>query len=418
MVHDSRPQDGPRDLLCFSHLRWDWVYQRPQHLLSRLARDHNWRVFFVEEPAPPAADATGAEAAPHWSYSLAAPHVVRCVPHFAADWPFFLSEAGSDTRTMRRLLAELLQAWELTDPVAWLYTPLAVPLLDLVPARATVYDCMDELALFKDAPAALRGREAELLRRADVVFTGGRSMYEARRGRHPNLHLFPSSVDAAHFGGARDAALPVPADARPGTPTLGFYGVLDERLDRELIDAVAALRPDWRIVLVGPVAKIDPRSLPRRPNISYPGGRPYEALPGYLKGWDVCLMPFAMNDATRFISPTKTLEYLAAGKPIVSTPIPDVVSDYRGLVRFAGEPAEFVAQVEADLGETPAEADRRQALGQAVLERTSWDATAARMDALIDEALAARDRATAGAAAVTRRAPVAIPQPSGQAAAQ
>src|SRR5437763_12660095 len=309
------PGDRDRTILCFSHLRWDWVYQRPQHLLARLARDHGYRVSFVEEPYPPDRETS----APSWTlFPEVAPGVTRCVPRLRAAWPFFLDEQGPDTRAMRCLLRQLVAERGIVRPVAWFYTPLALPLLDEVAGRAgvraVVYDCMDELALFKGAPPAALEREEELLRRADVVFTGGRSMYEARRGRHPNLRLFPSSVDADHFARALLPETAVPDDARPATPTLGFYGVLDERLDLDLIDAVAALRPDWRLVLVGPVAKIEPGDLPRRPNISYLGLRPYEALPGYLKGWDVCLMPFARNDATRSISPTKTLEYLAADK--------------------------------------------------------------------------------------------------------
>jgi glycosyltransferase involved in cell wall biosynthesis len=217
-------------------------------------------------------------------------------------------------------------------------------------------------------------------------------MYEARRGRHDNLHLFPSSVDRDHFARALDPATPVPPDARPdpATPTLGFYGVLDERLDRDLLAAIAAARPDWSFVMVGPLAKIAPDDLPRRPNISYPGQRGYEALPGYLKGWDVCLMPFARNDATRYISPTKTLEYLAADKPIVSTSVPDVVAGYRGVVRFGDDPDQFVAACAAALDEAPVAREARLAAGRALLARTSWEATAERMCALLTMALDAR----------------------------
>ena len=386
----------PYDIVCFSHLRWDWVFQRPQHLLTRLAREGGHRIFYVEEPlAPDSADGGAPAVSPtgaRWSFSEPAPNVIRCVPRFVAEWPFFVDDAGSDTRAMRRLLGELFAEQELVDPVVWVYAPLATPLLGDLAPRAIVYDCMDELSLFKGAPPILREREAALLRAADVVFTGGRSMYEARLGRHPNLHLFPSSVDATHFARATTPETPVPADARPdpATPTLGFYGVLDERLDLALLDAIASLRPDWRFVIVGPVAKIDETDLPRHPNLSYPGMRGYEELPGYLKGWDVCLMPFARNDATRYISPTKTLEFLAAEKPIVSTSIRDVVTGYRGVVRLADDPAAFVAAAEAALNESADERAARLTAGRAILARTSWDATAARMQGLIDAAISAR----------------------------
>ncbi len=383
------------DILCFSHLRWDGVWQRPQQLLTRLARRGTGRVFFIEEPLPRAEDRTGGPR-PAWHLSEVAPGITRCVPLFDAAWPFFLDEEGRDTRTMRRLLDDLLAARAVADPVAWVYTPLALPLLRDLDLRAVVYDCMDELALFAGAPPELALREAGLLRRADVVFAGGLGMYEARVHRHPNVHLFPSSVDRDHFAQALDPATPVPPDARPGTPTLGFYGVLDERLDRDLLAAVAARRPDWQFVLVGPVAKIAPGALPRRPNLHYPGQRDYAALPGYLKGWAVDLLPFALNDATRFISPTKTLEYLAADRPVVATSVPDVVAGYRGVVRFADDPDTFVAQCAAALAESAATRAARLAAGRALLARTSWDATVDQMVALLDAAIAA-DRLAAAA---------------------
>jgi UDP-galactopyranose mutase len=384
------------DLICFSHLRWDWVYQRPQHILGRLARSSlpaalPRRGCDSHGRAPVAPDEPG------WTIQEVVPGITRCIPRFRAHWPFFLRDDGPDTRLMRALLGRLVSHFHVSSPVAWVYAPLAVPLLrgtSFAP-RAVVYDCMDELALFAGAPPELRVREAELLQLVDCVFAGGRSMFDARRGLHPNLHLFPSSIDMAHFAAATHADTPVPPDARPGChspgqPTLGFYGVLDERLDRALLDAVAALRPDWSFVLVGPVAKIDPATLPRRPNIAYPGQRPYEALPGYLKDWDICLMPFALNDATRYISPTKTLEYLAADKPVVSTSIPDVVAGYRDIVRFGDTPEAFVAACEALLSESPEERSGRQARARAILAQTSWEATVGRMAALVDAAIDAR----------------------------
>jgi UDP-galactopyranose mutase len=388
-VGAQRSISRSNDILCFSHLRWDWVWQRPQHLLTRLARLGDRRVFFIEEPLPPD-EAWADDARPGWHFAEVAPGITRCVPLFNASWPFYLDEEGADTRTMRRLLEELIRAQRVTNPVAWVYTPLALPLLRDLELRAVAYDCMDELALFAGAPPEFGAREEALLARADIVFTGGRGMYEARVGRHPHVYLFPSSVDSDHFARALDPATPIPPDARPGAPTLGFYGVLDERLDRDLLAAIADLRPAWSFVLIGPVTKIAPEDLPRRPNTHYPGQRDYADLPGYLRGWDLCLMPFAHNDATRFISPTKTLEYLAADKPIVSTSVRDVVAEYHGVVRFADDAAGFAARCAAALDETATERKERLAAGHALLARTSWDGTAARMAAILDEAILRR----------------------------
>jgi glycosyltransferase involved in cell wall biosynthesis len=277
-----------------------------------------------------------------------------------------------------------------------MYTPLALPLLGAMQPKVTVYDCMDELSLFLNAPEELLSREAALLRRADVVFTGGPSLYAAKQRLHANIHCFPSSVDAGHFrsgGGAEpedQAGIP--------RPRLGFFGVIDERIDLALIDVLAASHPDWQIVMIGPVVKIDPASLPRRPNIHYLGQRRYDELPPYLHGWDVSLLPFARNDATRFISPTKTLEYMAVERPIVSTPIADVAGPYRDIVYLGGDPAEFIAACEAAMSAPDGERAARAEAMRRVLARTSWDATAGAMERLVEEAVGRKSGAPAPAA--------------------
>ncbi|MDP8922487.1 MAG: glycosyltransferase, partial [Chloroflexota bacterium] len=278
--------------------------------------------------------------------------------------------------------------------------------------RVTVYDCMDELSAFRFAPPLLREREARLFERADLVFTGGHSLYEAKRRRHPSVYPFPSSVDVAHFRRARSAQ-PDPADqASVQHPRLGFYGVIDERLDIQLIRSVAEARPDWQIVLVGPVAKIDRETLPRLPNVHYLGAKQYDELPAYLAGWDVALLPFACNEATRFISPTKTPEYLAAGRPVVSTPIRDVVRPYgdRGLARIAATAPEFVAAVEQALVEDGA---ARLAKADPFLAEMSWDRTWQQMWRHVESVLAAREILAEASAAERAGAPSAIPSGAG-----
>jgi UDP-galactopyranose mutase len=370
-------------IVVFSHLRWDFVYQRPQQLLSRLAANH--RVHFIEEPVR---DLDGAL---RWDRATPVPNVTVWRPHTPLDdAPGFHAE---QLPHLARLIAGLAGAEGWSEPVAWLYTPMALPLARQLEPSVLVYDCMDELSLFHGAPPELVEYEVELIQRADVVFTGGRSLYRAKRPSRSNIFCFPSSVDAAHFRRAAGARPPAeePADqAALPHPRLGFAGVIDERLDRPLLDGAARLRPAWQFVMVGPVAKIDPGTLPRRPNIHYLGRRPYAELPRYLAGWDVCLLPFALNDATRFISPTKTLEYMAAERPIVSTPIADVAEPYGDIVYLARTPAEFVDACEAALAETPAERRQRVDRMRAVLARTSWDATAATMQRLLTRALRRR----------------------------
>jgi glycosyltransferase involved in cell wall biosynthesis len=371
------PEPARPTLLCFSHLRWDFVFQRPQHLMSRFAREMS--VVFWEEPV---------EIEPREIAYLRVRQaddfpnvrvVTPCLPQGLND--------GAREEALKRLLDAHVSICS-RPLVTWYYTPMMLPFSRHLDASAVVYDCMDELSKFRFAPERLLDLEQELIERADLVFTGGASLYEAKKDRHDSVHCLPSSVDRQHFAKAR-RELAQPADqAELKHPRLGFYGVIDERFDIDLLRQVADMRPDWSFVMVGPVVKIGEDELPRAANIHYLGGKTYEQLPAYLSGWDVALMPFAMNDATRFISPTKTPEYLAGGKPVVSTPVRDVVRTYGHLegVHIAGDADGFVRCCEKALrqlrdgGDWLAEADL-------LLSATSWETTQARMSGLIAQIL-------------------------------
>ncbi len=359
-------------IVVFSHLRWDFVFQRPQHLLTRLAQ--HYPVLFVEEPEY---DDSG----PFMEQSTPAPNVTVCRAHTPVLSPGFHDD---QIPLLQPLLAKLLPPGE--RPIAWFYTPMALPLLQGLKPSLVVYDCMDELASFKNPPKQLLQRETALLNLADLVFAGGPSLYEAKRARHANAHCFPSSVDVAHFGKGAERTRSHPAQAAIPHPRLGFYGVIDERFDTALAAALADAHPEWQLVLVGPILKIDHGELPQRPNIHYLGQQPYQALPDLLAGWDVCLLPFALNEATRFISPTKVLEYMAAELPIVSTPINDVVRPYGHVVAIADGPREFVAACEAALAQTAEQRAELMVAMRSIVAATSWDATADGMRALIEAA--------------------------------
>lgn len=373
--HSARDSENPT-LLCFSHLRWDFVFQRPQQLMSRFADEMT--VVYWEEPIEIEA---GEPAMLRVRAAEDFPKVRIVVPHL----PKGLSEAEQESALKR-----LLDAYSagLSRPiVAWYYTPMMLPFSRDLEASVVVFDAMDELSKFKFAPARLLELEQELIDRAGLVFTGGSSLFEAKKDRHDSVHLFPSSVDRNHFAKARKTLSEPDDQADISRPRLGFYGVLDERFDTDLLGKIAELRPDWQFMIVGPVVKISDDDLPKRDNIHYLGSKKYDQLPAYLAGWDVALMPFAMNESTQFISPTKTPEYLAGGKPVVSTPVKDVVRHYGHLegVEIAGTADEFVAACERMLklapdGDWLAEADL-------LLSATSWSTTQARMSALIAEAL-------------------------------
>ena len=357
-----------KTLVVFSHLRWQFVYQRPQHLLSRLGM--YWRVIFIEEPLPQAAEA-------HIERSAPAPGVQVWRPHVTGDAVGFHDD---HLPTLQQLVADAMQEQDIFDYWVWFYTPMAYPLAAELSPRGIVYDCMDELTAFKSAPRQLVQRENALFKAADLVFTGGRSLYAAKRGRHPSVHCFPSSVDAQHFAGTRTDH---PLQAALSRPRLGYCGVIDERVDLELVAAMAQARPDWQIVMVGPVVKIDPAGLPRHANIHWLGQQSYDDLPAFISGWDVCLLPFALNEATRYISPTKTLEYMACGRPSVSTPIKDVVEPYRHVVAIAGNAADFIAACDAILRRTQQQQAAHAMAVAEIVARTSWAITAQAMAKLI-----------------------------------
>ncbi|WP_202910699.1 glycosyltransferase family protein [Teichococcus vastitatis] len=293
----------------------------------------------------------------------------------------------------RGFLDEILDNHAGSDIVFWYYTPMALRFSAHREPDLCVYDCMDELSAFRGAPPELIDLERQLFDLADLVFTGGQSLYEAKRARHPSVHALPSSIDKAHFGQARKVGLPEPPDQQAlPRPRIGFFGVVDERMDTGLVDRIAELRPDWQIVMLGPVVKIDPATLPRKANLHWLGSKSYGELPGYLAGWNAGFMPFALNEATRFISPTKTPEFLAAGVPVVSTAIRDVQKPYGtlGLVEIARTGEEFVQALERVMHRAPQE--WRKAVDRHLADM-SWDQSWAAM------ALLMRTRLLAGAPA-------------------
>jgi len=372
-------------LIVYSHLRWNFVYQRPQHVLTRLAQHR--RVLFVEEPV---------EGAPEDGWE-------RCDVgrNLSVYRPCFRGPVQGFEAAHRDRLAGMLEtvlAEEGVGPhAAWLYTPLAFPVASALAPEVVIYDCMDELANFRFAPPEIGELEQALLRSADAVFTGGPSLFRAKRQLHPNVHCFPSSVDVEHFAKGRKGRPVAAEEAAVEGPKLGFFGVIDERMDLEIVDALALAHPDWQIFMIGPIVKIDPNGVPQRPNLHWLGSRPYEELPSHLAGWDVSIMPFALNDATRFISPTKTLEYMAAEHPIVSTPIRDVAGPYEDIVYLGEGPAGFVAACEQAFASTRAERTQRVERMRKVLAATSWDRTVQDMEQVLCEvecAFAHRGRST------------------------
>jgi UDP-galactopyranose mutase len=370
------PAPTALDLVAFSHLRWDFVFQRPQHLLTCCARYR--RVYFVEEPVYEPG------IRPMLDVSVRNERLFVAVPHLP-------TAASAGALQTRAIVDELISSHVGPRFIAWYYTPMALEFSRHLKPALVVYDCMDELAHFKSAPPQLRDLEGELFGLADVVFAGGYSLYEHKRTKHPNVHPFPSSVDCAHFRAAR-ALTQEPEDQRLlPRPRIGYAGVIDERFDVELMGELALARPDWHFVLIGPVAKIDPERLARGRNLHYLGFKRYAELPAYFAGWNVAILPFARNESTRFISPTKMPEYLAAGRRVVSTAIRDVVRSYGepGLAAIVDDTGACIAALERALKE-PCSDPQWLARVDAHLESMSWERTFHDMWRLVEKALAQR----------------------------
>jgi glycosyltransferase involved in cell wall biosynthesis len=358
-------------LVVFSHLRWDFIWQRPQQLLSRLAK--KWRVIFIEEPVPGSQRNALEVVEPARGVQVWRPHVTGAAAGFHDD----------HLPVLQQLVADAMREQAVASYWAWFYTPMAVPLASSLKPRGIVYDCIDDFAQSPDVPRQLVQRENALFKRADLVFTAGRSLYNAKRARHPDVHCFPGSVDARHFANARGEH---PLHADIPRPRLGYSGVIDDRINLPLIDAIATARPEWNIVMVGPVVNVDAAKLPRRDNIHWLGAQSYDDLPRFISGWDVCLLPYALGDTTKAISPAKTLEYMACGRPAVSTSIRDIVEPYGHLVRVADTPEGFIADIEMLMARTKEEQqEHARQLAEAVAS-TSWDDTADRMAELIEQA--------------------------------
>ncbi|KFC20359.1 glycosyltransferase family 1 protein [Chryseobacterium sp. FH1] len=355
-----------QNILCFSHLHWDFVYQRPQHLLTRFAKQN--KVFYIEEPRNSISD----------FYEIDLQDGVSIIKIFIND------DQENKNQRLEKLISKILEDQNIKTYSCWYYTPMALEYTSHLKPQITIYDSMDELSAFRFAPPQLLDLENELFKKADVVFTGGHTLYQAKKNRHQNIHPFPSSIDKSHFQKARINKIDAEDQKHISNPRFGFYGVIDERFDIELLREVSALRPDWHFVIIGPVVKIDVNELPRAENIHYLGSKKYSELPDYISHWDIALVLFAINESTEFISPTKTPEYLSAGLPVISTPIKDVVKPYGEayLVYIANNAETFIAYAEEELGKD----SKKEWLAKVdeYLADESWDNTFEKMNQLIN----------------------------------
>jgi glycosyltransferase involved in cell wall biosynthesis len=371
-INNQNRLSGQYDMVVFSHLRWEFVTQRPQHLINRISKGR--KVLFVEEPIgfDESNNGTANVIYPTENITVIQPHI----------------DYKNNIREVSQIVNKFIKRLGIKNPILWFYFAHFYPIAKNIRHSLVVYDCMDELSAFKNPLPTLISDERKLLEEADIVFTGGKSIYEAKSKIAKNTYCFPSSVDRKHFEKALDPKTTIPADIKNlKRPIVGYYGVIDERVDQKLLFEISQKMPEVTFLMIGPVVKIDEDELPKGPNIVYVGGKEYEELPNYLKEIDICMMPFAMNESTKFISPTKTLEYMVAHKPIISTPVYDVVRDYSNEVKIVEDAKEFVAAVNYFLNEPEIAKQQRERLQTRVIEQTSWDNTALQMSQLINKAL-------------------------------
>ncbi|HEX6707296.1 MAG TPA: glycosyltransferase [Albitalea sp.] len=385
-------------LIAFSHRRWTFFSQRPQQLLSRLARE--LPVVFVEEPMHDEGPARLERWRPAPGVEVLQPHTPVAAPGFHDD----------QLPMLQPLLAQYLREQGIAEVLAWFCTPMALPLVAELDPRGVIYDCVDELSADRRAPRQMRQREAALLRCAQLVLTAGPALFEAKQALHPNVMCLPGAVDAhAHAPGAGAARLELILRAEqvqgriPG-PRLGCFGVVDDRIDMDLLTALADAEPDWQIVMAGPIVGMAASRLPQRANIHWLGDQPHALLPQLVADWDVCLLPFALDESTRFLNPSTTLEYMAAEKPIVSTALPDVVAMHGDVVRIARDAPAFIESCRWALSETPCKRAERIGDMLATVSRASWDAVVETVREAIEGAVA-----TPSAQARAVRAPMATP---------
>jgi glycosyltransferase involved in cell wall biosynthesis len=360
------------DLIVFSHLRWEFVTQRPQHLMGRFAKNH--KVLFIEEPIP--FDKT----------NRGTTHIIRPENNVTVVQPRI---ENGNMQELSGVVKKEMQNEGIKDCIYWFYSGMFVDVLSYLDVcKGIIFDCMDELSAFKGAPQELIDKEKLLISKADVVFTGGKSLYESKKRFHSDVFCFPSSVDRKHFEKALTGSVDVPQDLESiPHPIVGFYGVIDERMDLELMKQTAELMPDVHFVYIGPVVKIAENDLPKRDNIHYLGSKKYEELPSYLKGIDIAFMPFALNKSTEFISPTKTLEFMAALKPIISTAIKDVERDYSDIVPIIHNGQEAKNAIQQFIDETHEQRQKRETEETTIVDKTSWDKTQQEMETIITNSI-------------------------------
>ncbi|MDP9173420.1 MAG: family 1 glycosylhydrolase [Planctomycetota bacterium] len=373
-------------ILVFSHLRWGFVWQRPQQFLSRFAKKHP--VLFVEEPFFDRPEGTE----PDLQFHRVMPNVVVACPHMAPSWstnPNLPEKLREYTRYALEEMNDIDGSFD--KPLLWYYSPMdAAWSLGHFENRGIVYDSMDELSQFTGAPKSLVANEARLMQHADVVFAGGYELSLKKRERHGNVHFFGCGVEYSHFSLAQDPSTTVPPDIDfMNRPLLGWFGVVDERVDYGMVGEMARMRPDWSFAMVGPVVKVDPNLLPHSPNLFWLGQRDYQVLPNYCRAFDVCMMPFAINSATQYINPTKALEYFATGRPVISTPVLDVVRQYTGLVDVVKSAGEFVDAAERAMRNPDKD---RLARATEKARQSSWEVTVKTMQDLIKSAISKNDR--------------------------
>ncbi|MEW6448454.1 MAG: glycosyltransferase [Bacillota bacterium] len=380
-----------KDIICLSSVNWDPIWTRKQQVLSRLHPSN--RILYVEPPGTlisPFKDPSYWGKWRPWGRWVSRPR-----PNIYVFQPPFVLPFGNMYHWVGKLNQYWLAAWvnlaihrlKIKHPILWTYLPGTAAVARLIKHAVLIYDCVDEHGAYKGlvSERTIWKLETELLRTADITFVTAPGLYQRRKDHARRIYYVPNAADVAHFNKACDPETPIPEEIRRlPSPRLCFVGVVQEWVDTELLARVARERPEWSIVLIGPVAPgISLHGLDKMPNVFFLGRKPKEVLPNYLKGCEVCLNLFRKSTLTANVSPLKFYEYLASGRPVVSTEMP-AVEEFADLIEIAADAPGFITAVEKALAEENA-GRREKRLARA--REHSWEARVALMEEKIVQVL-------------------------------
>ncbi len=375
----TEPLDSSAEEITFLYFGNDWFAENrtsSHHIARWLARRH--RIYYVECPGLRAPQGSARDLKKIWA------KLVRFLkgPQPAAENVKVVTllqvplHSFALVRKLNRLFILTTLRWlmwreGIRKPISWFMIPHVSLAAGRLGERLSVYYCIDDYAASPDVDAeAVRNMDEELTRNADLVFVAAKTLLEPKRKLNDNTFVSPHGVDVEHFGRAQVPSLPIPSDVRDlPHPVVGFFGLIESRMDLELLGFLARSRPNWTFLMIGRVAVAE-RELPSLPNLHFIGKRPYESLPAYGKHFDAAIIPYRQTQFNYHANPLKLREYLAMGKPVVAVSTPEI-DRYSDVVDVVNSHEEFLSRLDAVFSGTDEPSDVARRMNRVAGE--SWD---------------------------------------------